>query len=367
MAMAEKHLVIAAGGTGGHMFPAAAFSEAMRRRGWRVTLVTDARGRRYAANFPADKVEDVPAATIQGRNPFKALAALFTIRRGLAAARKRLRTLDPALVAGFGGYPSLPALWAARALRTPILIHEQNSVLGRVNRIFAADAAVVASGFPRLGRLPARAAGRHQVVGNPVRPPIVAARAEAYPLAPAGGRLHLLVIGGSQGARVFGTVIPEAILALEPALRRRLRVVQQVREEQVEEVRALYARAQVEAEVAPFFHRIAEHLAAAHLVVARAGASTVTELLAVGRPAILVPLAIATDDHQTGNAAAMVEIGAADLLAEQDFSAARLAALLSERLGDPHQLAVRAAAAHAAGRVDAAEALADVAERIARA
>jgi UDP-N-acetylglucosamine--N-acetylmuramyl-(pentapeptide) pyrophosphoryl-undecaprenol N-acetylglucosamine transferase len=247
------------------------------------------------------------------------------------------------------------------------VIHEQNSVLGRVNRMFAADAAVVASGFARLQRLPGRAAGRHQVVGNPVRAPIVAARAQGYPLAPAGGRLQLLVIGGSQGARLFGEVIPAAVLALEPGLRQRLRVVQQVREEQVEAVRAQYVQAGVEAEVAPFFRNIAEHLAGAHLVIARAGASTVTELLAVGRPAILVPLAIATDDHQTGNAAALVEIGAADLLTEGRFTPPVLAALLAERLADPHQLSVRAAAAHAAGRVDAAEALADLAERAARA
>jgi len=360
-----KEVVIAAGGTGGHLFPAAAFAQAMRARGWRVTLITDVRGRRYAEGFPADAIEDVPAATVQGANPLRAARAGLTIWRGLGAARARLQSLRPKVVVGFGGYPSLPALWAARGLKIPILIHEQNSVLGRVNRFFARHAAAVASGFERLDKLPPGGAVRHVAVGNPVRPPILAVRARDYPLAPAGGDLTLLVIGGSQGARLFGEVIPAAIARLDPELRARLVVLQQVREEQVEAVRQIYANDGVRAEIAPFFKDMGDKLAAAHLVIARAGASTVTELLVAGRPAILIPLAIATDDHQTGNAEALSGIGAADVLPEPHFTPERLAALLRERLGDPHGLSVRGAAARVAAKPEAAEALADLAEELA--
>lgn len=360
-----KEVVIAAGGTGGHLFPAAAFAQTMRARGWRVTLITDVRGRRYAEGFPADAVEDVPAATFQGGNPLKAAGAGWKIWRGLGAARVRLKALAPRIVVGFGGYPSLPALWAARGLKIPILIHEQNSVLGRVNRFFAADAAAVASGFERLDRLPAGGKVRHHAVGNPVRPPVLAVREKPYPLAPAGGELTLLVIGGSQGARLFGEVIPAAVALLEPALRARLIVLQQVRQEQVEAVGRTYAQCGVRAEIAPFFKDMGAKLEAAHLVIARAGASTITELLAVGRPAILVPLAIATDDHQTGNAEALASVGAADILSEPQFTPQRLAALLSERLGNPHDLSVRGAAARVAAKPDAAAALADLAEELA--
>lgn len=361
-----KRLIIAAGGTGGHMFPAAAFAEVMRARGWLVTLMTDARGRRYSEGFPADAVEDVPAATFQGRNPLRLALAGVKIMQGIGAARARLRVLAPKLVAGFGGYPSLPALWAARDLHIPILIHEQNAVLGRVNRFFARHAAAVASGFERLDRLAPEAAARHEAVGNPVRPAMIAAREGPAPLAPAGGELVLLATGGSQGARLFGQIIPKAVIALEPALRARLRIVQQVREEQMEAVRRIYHGAGVAAEVAPFFKDMAQRLAGAHLVIARAGASTVTELLVVGRPAILIPLAIATDDHQTANAEAMTQVGAADVLAESAFTSENLTALLAKRLGDTHGLSVRAAAARAAGHPGAAAALAEVAERVAR-
>lgn len=360
-----KDLVIAAGGTGGHLFPAAAFAEAMRNRGWRVTLITDARGRRYAEGFPADAVEDVAAATFQGINPLKAVISALKIWRGLGAARVKLKAISPKIVVGFGGYPSLPALSAARGLKIPVLIHEQNSVLGRVNRYFSGSAAAVASGFERLDKLPAGRPVRHEAVGNPVRPPILAVRDQPFPLAPAGGDLTLLAIGGSQGARLFGEVIPAAIALLEPDLRRRLVVVQQVRQEQVEAVRKVYQEEGVRAEIAPFFTDMAAKLAAAHLVIARAGASTVTELLVTGRPAILVPLAIATDDHQTGNAQALAGVGAADVLPEGQFRPQRLAALLAERLGDPHSLSVRGAAARVAAKPNAAAALANLAEELA--
>lgn len=359
--MSKKLVVIAAGGTGGHLFPAAAFAEEMFRRGWRVVLMTDARGRRYAEGFPAERIEDVSAASLSA-NPFTAIPALLKIWRGVNAAKRRFKDLQPALVAGFGGYPSFPALMAARAYRIPILIHEQNAVLGRVNRAMAAHAAIVACGFERLDRLPERARERKRVVGNPVRLPILAVRERPYPEAPAGGRLHLLVIGGSQGARLFGAVIPEAIAMLPAELRARLDVAHQVREEQLAGAQKVYKKAGVKAEVSPFFTDMGQRLGAAHLVIARAGASSVTELQVAGRPAILVPFAAAADDHQTANAEGLTAVGAADLFAEEDFTPQNLAVCLERRLQDPHGLAVRAAAARSAARPEAAKTLADLAE-----
>jgi len=362
--MPKKIVVIAAGGTGGHLFPAAAFAEEMFHRNWRVFLMTDVRGRRYAEGFPAERIDDVPAASLSA-NPFTAIPASFKIMRGIAAAKKRFMAQPPALVAGFGGYPSFPALMAARARKIPILIHEQNSVLGRVNRAMATSAAVVACGFERLDRLPAKAADRKHVVGNPVRLPILAVRERPYPEAPAGGRINLLIIGGSQGARLFGEVIPAAVAMLPPALRARLDVVQQAREEQVAAVKRVYQGAKVNAEVAPFFTDMGQRLGATHLVIARAGASSVTELQVAGRPAILVPFAAAADDHQSANAEGLTAVGAADLFTEADFAPDVLAACLERRLADPHGLAVRAAAARAAAKPEAAKALADLAEGVA--
>lgn len=362
--MSKKIVLIAAGGTGGHLFPAAAFAQEMAARGWRVMLMTDIRGRRYAEGFPAERIDDVPAATFG--NPLTALPAALKILRGINAAKKRLKEMQPALVAGFGGYPSLPALVAARSQHVPILIHEQNAVLGRVNRAMAKSAAIVACGFERLDRLAPEAAERKRIVGNPVRLPILEARERPYPEAPAGGRLSLLIIGGSQGARLFGDVIPAAISLLPAELRARLDVTQQVREEQLASAKKIYAEAGVNAEVSPFFTDMGVRLAKAHLVIARAGASSVTELQVAGRPSLLVPLAIAADDHQTANAEALTAVGAADVFTEPELEPEALAATLERRLGDPHGLAVRAAAARATAKPDAAKALADLAEGVAR-
>ncbi len=361
--MTKRVVVIAAGGTGGHLFPAAAFAEEMFRRDWRVVLMTDARGRRYAEGFPAERIEDVPAASLSA-NPITALPAAFKIMRGINEAKKRFTELPPAIVAGFGGYPSFPALMAARAHRVPILIHEQNSVLGRVNRAMATSAAIVACGFERLDRLPAKVADRKRVVGNPVRLPILAVRDRPYPEAPAGGRLNVLITGGSQGARMFGDVIPAAFALLPAEIRARLDIVHQVREEQLAAAKKVYLDAKIKADVAPFFTDMGQRLGAAHLVIARAGASTVTELQVAGRPAILIPFAAAADDHQTANAEGLTAVGAADVFTEAEFNPGGLAALLERRLADPHGLAVRAAAARSAAKPEAARNLADLAENI---
>ncbi|MEL6387481.1 MAG: UDP-N-acetylglucosamine--N-acetylmuramyl-(pentapeptide) pyrophosphoryl-undecaprenol N-acetylglucosamine transferase [Pseudomonadota bacterium] len=363
MADADKLVIIGAGGTGGHMFPAAAFAQEMGSRGWRVGLVSDERGLRYGASFPADWKEAVEAESPNLRRPWTLPASFAKIRKGVANTRKILRETRPALVAGFGGYPAYPLLSAARGLGVPILIHEQNAVLGRVNRLMSRHAAVVASGFSRLDRLPAGAA--HNPLGNPVRAPIAAMRDRPYP--DTGGGLTVLVTGGSQGARILGDVVPLAICNfLSDPLKARLTVVQQVREEQVSEVVKTYANAGVTAEIDTFFSDMPERLAAAHLVIARSGAGTVSELAAVGRPAILVPLAIAMDDHQAANAEALTDVGAADMIVEANLYPKLLAQLMEARLSDLIDLQKRAEAARTVGTVSAARDLADVAEEIAR-
>ena len=354
-------VVIAAGGTGGHMFPAEAFAHEMTARGWRVGLISDERGNRYAGNFPLEWSGEVSAATFTSKRPDKVLYAAWKIRRGIAEARDLLKERGAALVAGFGGYPAFPAMAAASKLGLPTLLHEQNAVLGRVNRHFANRAGVIACGFSRLDRLPKAAASRKTVVGNPVRPPILKARDLPYPSVAQGSTLRLLVIGGSQGAQILGRVVPEAIAGLDPAIRARVEVVQQVREEQLDEVRSVYEAAGVQAELSPFFDNMAERLAACHLVISRSGASSVTELQVVGRPSVLVPLAIATDDHQTANAETLANAEAADVLAEPAFTAPALTAVLNQRLADGPGLARRASAARETGQPDAARTLADLA------
>lgn len=358
-------VVIAAGGTGGHMFPAQAFADEMRSRGWATALVTDERGEKYAQNFKADFRQEVEAATFGSKLPHKLVGAAMKLRKGTRDAAKLFAEKKPDLVAGFGGYPSYPSLSAARAQKIPLIIHEQNSVLGRVNRLFATSAKFVACGFDRLDRLPGGAAAQKRVVGNPVRAPILSVRDKPYPQPTDDGPLCILVTGGSQGARLFGEVIPKAIADLPESVRARLQVVQQAREEQLDAVREAYRAANVTARVESFFGDMQDQLAAAHLVIARAGASTVTELAVAGRPSILVPLAIAMDDHQTANAEGMVAAGAADVVSEDRFAPAALTALLKERLSNVAVLAARAKSARALGRPDAARELANLAEEAA--
>lgn len=362
--MSDKPLVvIGAGGTGGHMFPAAAFAEEMAARGWQVGLISDDRGLHYGKDFPADWKMEVKAASPNFRKPWALPGTVMKLNAGVNAAARRFRQKQkPALVAGFGGYPAYPALSAGRKLGVPLLIHEQNAVLGRVNRAFAKAAKVVASGFERLDRLPASA--NHVPIGNPVRAPIIAASTAPYPSPD--GDLTVLITGGSQGARILGEAIPLAICNHIPApLRARLKIVQQVREEQLAEVRSLYEAAGVRAELAPFFGDMAQRLAACHMVIARSGAGTVSEIAAMGRPSILIPLKIAMDDHQTANAEGLVEAGAADMLLEDNLYPNLLGELLAMRLGDRNDLAVRAASAKSRGNTRAAQDLADLAEGIA--
>ncbi len=357
-----KLVIIAAGGTGGHMFPARAFADEMRARGWRVGLISDSRGVQYAKDFPADWIEEVQAASPNMRKPWTLPGAALKINAGISRASSLMRKHKPSLVAGFGGYPAFPALAAARRKKVPIIIHEQNAVLGRVNRRFAKHAKLVASGFERLDLLPAGTA--HLAVGNPVRAPILAMRDKPYP--DAGGELTILITGGSQGSQIIGEIVTKAICDyVPPVLQARLRVIQQVRQEQYAFVDNMYSRMKIEAELSGFFSDMPEKLAAAHLVIARSGAGTVSELAAVGRPSILIPLAIAMDDHQAANAEALTEVGAADMVLEANLFPKLLGALITARLEDESDLRARAAAAWDAGKVSAAQDLADMAERVA--
>ncbi len=354
-------LIIGAGGTGGHMFPAAAFAEEMQKRGWQVGLVSDVRGLRYAETFPADWKEAVQASSPNFRKPWTLPGTALKIQAGRAKAGRLITHLRPDLIVGFGGYPAFPLMSAARSRKIPILIHEQNAVLGRVNRRFAKMANAVASGFARLDRMPA--GSRHVPLGNPVRPPVAAQREVPYP--PTDGQLVVLITGGSQGARILGEMLPLALAEhLPPPLRNRLKIVQQVREEQINAVRAIYDKVKLDHVIRSFFDDMPERLAAAHFVIARSGAGTVSEIAAVGRPSMLIPLKIAMDDHQTANADALVDAGAADLIAEDNLYPKLIGELLKVRLEDGDDLRTRAAAAKAIGTVTAAQDLANLAESI---
>jgi UDP-N-acetylglucosamine--N-acetylmuramyl-(pentapeptide) pyrophosphoryl-undecaprenol N-acetylglucosamine transferase len=360
--------VVAAGGTGGHLFPAEALAKALQARGWKVVLATDVRGAQFAGAFPAEERLALEAATFRKGYPIGMARAGLRIALGVLSARKAYRRLQPAVVVGFGGYPSLPALLAARQLKIPTVIHEQNAVLGRVNRYLAPKADAVASAFPTLLKADLDTKAKVQAVGNPVRPDIRAlADAEYVPFDPRGkDTIRLLVTGGSQGARLLSDCVPDAVAMLPEALRLRLRVEQQTRSESLERAREVYAEAGVEAEIAPFFRDMAGKLAKAHLVIGRAGASTVCELAVAGRPAILVPLAIAADDHQRYNAKLLTDAGAAVVIKEDELTAARLAEVLRALLSDPAGLQARSMTARMVAEPDAAERLADLVEKTAR-
>lgn len=352
-------LVMAAGGTGGHMFPAQALAEAMLAKGWRVTLSTDERGARYTGGFPpAVRVEQVPSATFARGGLAAKLGVPLRIVKGISAALRAFRGDRPAVVVGFGGYPSIPALSAATLLRLPRLIHEQNGVLGQVNTRFARRVNAVACGtWPTV--LPAGVTG--EATGNPVRAAIRALAGAPYP-----GGAEVLVIGGSQGARILSDVVPAAMAALPDAVKAGLRVAQQARPEDQERVVAAYAAAGIAAEVQPFFTDVPERLARAALVISRSGASSVADIACVGRPAILIPFAAAAQDHQTANAKGLQEAGAAVVIAESALDPAALSGHIAAILSDPDRARGMAKAAAAQGRPDATERLVTLVTAIAR-
>ena len=364
--MTPRRCLIAAGGTGGHMFPARAAAEALVARGWEIRLVTDARGLKHTTGFPAVAIDEIHAASPSTKNPVKLAKAAIELAKGLSETRAIIKRWKPDVVAGFGGYPAFPALAAAQTMSIPYAIHEQNAVLGRVNRVFAGRAGFVASGFERLDRLSSQGQKHHLLTGNPLRKPILDARAAGYTPIAADGRINLLILGGSLGARLLSETVPAAVAKLPESLRSRLDVVQQTREDSLAMAREIYQSCGVNARCEPFFEDVGALYAASHLIIARAGASTVSEIAGVGRPAIFCPLAIAADDHQSANVEGLVAALAADTLPEAEFTADRLAGLLQSRLSKPADLADRAAAARSLGRPDAAQALAKAVEGLVR-
>ncbi|QXQ07060.1 undecaprenyldiphospho-muramoylpentapeptide beta-N-acetylglucosaminyltransferase [Sphingosinicellaceae bacterium] len=349
-----SHYVVAAGGTGGHMVPASVVAHELIKRGHRVTLLTDARGLRFPGLFTGVTSRIIESAVLSLRTPLKSLRAIW---RGRADAMKFLKAEHVAAVIGFGGYPSLPPLLAASALKIPTILHEQNAVFGRTNRFLAGRATRIATSFAGTRRLPAKYDAKTVLTGLPVRD-AVRAIGEAPP---SEGLINLLIIGGSQGASILSRVVPAAIAELPADLRARLLVIQQCREEDLAIVRARYTDLGVAAECASYFADLPARLAAASLVVSRSGASTMAELAAAGRPAILVPFAAAMDDHQTANAAEFVRAGAGPMLSEKDFTPANVAAAIVSLTATPDSLQKAAHAAKSVGRPDAGAAVATLA------
>ncbi len=353
-------VLIAAGGTGGHLFPAEALGNALKARGIAVELATDVRAKQYGGDFPA-RVHQIAAATPSGGTILARAEAILTLTAGTFAALLLLRRLRPAAVVGFGGYPTVPPVLAASLLGMPTILHEQNAVMGRANRFLAGRVDAVATGFPTLKGAGERIKIFH--TGNPVRPSVIAAAGIPYPDA---SPFTLLVIGGSQGARIMADIVPAAVALLPEASRRDLTIAQQARGEDQARVRQAYADLGLNAEVLPFFADLPARMAAANLVIGRAGASTVAELAVIGRPAILVPFPHALDQDQAANAAQLGAVGAAIVVAQQDFTPQWLAAALAEARQDQAALQGRAASARSVGVTDAAERLADLVLRLAR-
>lgn len=355
-------IFLAAGGTGGHLFPAEALAHELKARGYVVHLVTDERAAKYAGHFPADMLHVVPSATIGSRNPINVAKALWRLMSGLMKARKIMAKHRPAAVVGFGGYPTVPPLMAAVRLNIPTLVHEQNAVMGRANKALAPRVKAIAGGFLKSA---GTYAAKIVEVGNPVRPAVIEAANTPFAKPDADGVLKLTVFGGSQGARFFSDMTPDVIATLPEALRSRLFIVQQARAEDEERVKARYAALGVKAEVAPFFKDLPARMADSHLVLARAGASTVLELTVIGRPSILVPLPISLDDDQGHNAQILVDAGAAVMRRQNTITPDSLAADIAGLLSDPDKLSTMAANARVLSRTDATVRLADLVTAVA--
>ena len=359
-----KHFVLAAGGTGGHMVPAAALAAELTRRGHRVALVSDARGVRFPELFDGIQTHVIPAGRFQVKRPQGWALAAREMWRGRAMARELYRTFKPAAVIGFGGYPAFPALLAAFSARIPTAVHEQNAVLGRVNRLVSRRVDAIATSYAQTDRLSGKHAHVTHLVGNPVRAAVLALRNRPYPLLEEDGIFRVLVTGGSQGANILSQVVPNGLAMLPVNFRRRLQITHQARIEDIDAVRAQYAEHQIPAELATYLPDMPDRLAWAHLVIGRAGASTIAELTAAGRPAILVPLPSATDDHQTANAREMTEAGGARTIAQGDFTAVELAKQMQKLGLDPAALENAAARAKSVGRPNAVSDLADLVESL---
>ena len=358
-----RQFVLAAGGTGGHMVPAAALATELSKRGHKVDLISDKRGVRFPGLFDGIETHILPAGRIQG-GPMGWYRAGRAMLAGRGMAIKLFEEIKPAAVIGFGGYPALPALLGAFNRGIPTAVHEQNAVLGRVNRLVAGKVDAIATSYGTVARLAAKYRGKAHLTGNPVREDVLALRDKPYPLLEEDSIFRVLVTGGSQGASVLSQVVPDGLALLPVNFRRRLQVTHQARVEDIDKARAKYAELQIAADLATYLPDLPEHLAWAHLVIARAGASTIAELTAAGRPAILVPLPSATDDHQTDNAREIAEAGGARVIAQSQFTPVELAKQMQKLGLDVTALQNAAARAKSCGHPDAARDLADLVESL---
>jgi UDP-N-acetylglucosamine--N-acetylmuramyl-(pentapeptide) pyrophosphoryl-undecaprenol N-acetylglucosamine transferase len=361
--MTIKQYVVAAGGTGGHMVPAAALAAELIARGHHVALISDERGVRFPGLFDGIQTHVIPASRFSG-GPVGWVKATGLMLRGRAMSYQLYKSFRPAAVIGFGGYPALPAMMAAFRAKVPTIIHEQNAVLGRVNRFVAGRVDAIATSYANVERLKSSYANKTHFVGNPVREAVLALRDRPYPLIEEDGIFRVLVTGGSQGATVLSKVVPDGLALLPLHFRRRLQVTHQARIEDIDEVRAKYAAHGIPAEIATYLPDMPEQLAWAHIVIARAGASTIAELTAAGRPAILVPLPSATDDHQTANAREISKAGGARTINQRSFTAPELAKQIQKLGLDTGALENAASRARSCGRPNAARDLADLVESI---
>ena len=362
MSLVSRHYVLAAGGTGGHLIPAFALAAELHRRGHHLALITDERGAAIPGKPEYLTSHVLPAGRIAGMNPLAWLKGAKGVMEGRRMALRLFQSFQPSAVVGFGGYPALPTLLAATSAAIPTVLHEQNAVLGRVNRYFAGKVNAIATAFEQVDRLDPKCDHKVTLVGNPVRADVLTLRDAPFPEFSEEGLLRILVTGGSQGARVLSEVVPDGLAMLPPALRSRLQVIQQCRPEDIDAVRARYAGHGIPAELATYFEDMAERLADAHLFIGRAGASTIAELTAVGRPAILIPLPIATDDHQAANTREIVAAGGARAIRQESFTATALAKQIQAMAQHPATLANAAHAAWNCGYPNAASDLADLVE-----
>jgi UDP-N-acetylglucosamine--N-acetylmuramyl-(pentapeptide) pyrophosphoryl-undecaprenol N-acetylglucosamine transferase len=342
-------VLVAAGGTGGHLFPAQALAEVLTGRGCVVDLATDERAERYGGAFPAERTQIIASETVRGRDPLSLARMAGKLAAGVLQSRRLLARLKPVAVVGFGGYPTVPPMLAAAWKRIPTVVHDSNAVLGRANKLLAPRATAIATTFPGVLDGEPKLAAKAVRTGNPVRAAVVTAAAVPYAAPVIGGTLRLVVFGGSQGARVMSEIVPAAVERMDAALRARLSIVQQAREEDLPAVQAAYARLGVSAEVAPFLADLPARIGAAHLVISRSGATTVAELAAIGRPAILVPLPHAIDQDQFANAGVLDKVGGALRLRQNDFTPERLASEIAHLAAEPARLAAMAAAAKSVG------------------
>ncbi len=353
--------ILAAGGTGGHMFPAQMVAKALKEKGWKVLLVTDYRGKRHVKDSVFDEVQIIKASSLSFKRFWTLPVSIWKILSGLFSAQKLFKKNQIDIVIGFGGYPAFPALMLAQGLNIPFVLHEQNTILGRVNRFFAKKAKAILCGFKQLDLCPKSA--KTVYTGNPVRKEILETRKIAYQIGDQKeDSFQILILGGSLGARILGEVLPKSILRLPKEVLKQLKIIQQTREENLKTARALYDEAKIEAVCEPFFINVNEYLATSQLVIARSGALTVTELMVIGRPSILIPLSIAMDDHQTANASVLMQANAASIVTERSLAIDRFAEILLTHISNPSKLAIQAENAKALGNINALDNMVEIIE-----